>query len=74
MLLFALVYIYAIRDKQIRFLVLFLFLYDFIFYQNMVVFSNQSAIMLTFICIYANAKMMRAVSDSPTRQRNLSFT
>ncbi len=57
MSLFALIFIFAIRDKQLRFLVLSIFLYDFLLYANQVIFSNQSAVMVTFICLYANAKI-----------------
>lgn len=72
MMSFAFVFIYSNRDKQIRFLILFLFLYDFLLYQNQVIFLNQSATMLTFICIFANSKMMK-IAESPQRIVGLPF-
>jgi len=54
MILFSIIIINTINDRRFRWVVLIFYLYELFFYGNQVVFSNPSAIMLVFICFYAN--------------------
>jgi len=54
MIILAGAFIGQIKNKKLMTVVLLFYLWDFMFYYNQVIFSNQSALIVLFIIFYAN--------------------
>jgi hypothetical protein len=54
MLLLAISIIKTIKDNRLALVILLYYLWDFMFYYNQVIYSNQSAIIILFIIFYSN--------------------
>jgi len=56
MVLLAITIIGKLNDKRLAVIIIFYYLWDFLFYYNQVIFSNQSAIIVLFIVFYTNSQ------------------
>lgn len=54
MVILAVTIIRKMKDKRIASIILFYFFWDFLFYYNQVLFSNQGAVIVFFIIFYSN--------------------
>ena len=54
MVMLAIIIIKTLKNKKLALVLLLYFLWDFMFYYNQVIYSNQSAIIVLFLIFYAN--------------------
>jgi hypothetical protein len=64
LLFMAIFIIRSIKYKKLALILMFFYLWDFLFYYNQVIYSNQSIIIILFILYYTNAKIPKAQSSS----------